>query len=71
MAEEKFINVHELKDKTAQIITDLKKGKNYVILRYSEPVGVFVNWNLYKKFIAQERDFIKECKKCLSERKKE
>ncbi len=70
MAEEKFINIHELKDRTAKIVADLKKGENYVILRYSEPVGVFVNWDLYKKFMVQERDFIQKCRKCLSEIKK-
>lgn len=68
---EKFINTNELANKTSEIIRDLEKGTNYIVLRYSDPVGVLVSYEDYKKLIAVESNFIKECKSCLSTVKKQ
>lgn len=66
MTEEKFINVNELQNKTSEIIRDLEKGKNYVVLRYSDPVGVLISYHDYKKLQNLESNFVHECKACLS-----
>ena len=70
MAKEKFINVNELQNKTSEIVRDLKKGKSYVVLRYSDPVGVLVSYKDYKKLQNLESDFVHECKACLGAIKK-
>ncbi|PIZ00534.1 hypothetical protein COY62_02085 [bacterium (Candidatus Howlettbacteria) CG_4_10_14_0_8_um_filter_40_9] len=64
---EKFINTNELANKTSEIIRDLEKGTNYIVLRYSDPVGVLVSYEDYKKLQNLESEFVSECKKCLKE----
>lgn len=64
---EKFINTNELANKTSEIIRDLNDGTNYVVLRYSDPVGVLISYEDYKKLQNLESDFVKECKSCLKE----
>lgn len=68
---EKFININELQNKTSEIVRDLKKGKNYVVLRYSDPVGVLISYKDYKKLQDLESDFVHECKSCLSATRKQ
>lgn len=63
---EKFINTNELANKTSEIIRDLEKGTNYIVLRYSDPVGALVSYEDYKKLQNLESEFVQECKSCLS-----
>lgn len=68
---EKFININELANKTSEIIRDLKTGKSYVVLRYSDPVGVLISYEDYKKLQNLESDFVSECKVCLAKSRKQ
>jgi len=63
---EKFITTNELANDASKILHNLKKGEGVVILRYSEPVGVLISWEDYKKIENLESDFVNECKTCLS-----
>jgi len=62
MSKEKFININELQNKTSKIVKDLGKGSNYVLLRYSDPVGVLASYESYKKLQNLESEFVNECK---------
>lgn len=68
---EKFISTNELANKTSELMRGLSKGISYVILRYSDPVGVLISYDDYKKFITAESSFVSECKSCLSAVKKQ
>lgn len=70
MKKEKFINTNELANKTSEIIRDLEKGSNFVVLRYSDPVGVLISYEDYKKLQNLESEFVSECKACLGKVKK-
>lgn len=70
MKKEKFINTNELANKTSEIIRDLEKNTNYIVLRYSDPVGVLISYEDYKKLQNLESEFVSECKKCLGEVKR-
>ena len=63
---EKFITTNELANDASKILRNLKKGEGRVILRYSEPVGVLISYDDYKKFMNLESEFVSECKRCLS-----
>lgn len=67
---EKFITTNELANDASKILRNLKKGEGVVILRYSDPVGVLISWEDYKKIENLESDFVKECKVCLGAIKK-
>ena len=62
---EKFISTNELANDASKILKNLKRGEGTVILRYSEPVGVLIPYDDYKKMNSLEQDFVKECKHCL------
>lgn len=66
---EKFINTNELANKTSEVIRDLEGGTNYVVLRYSDPVGVLISYEDYKKLQNLESEFVQECKSCIKETK--
>ena len=70
MRKEKFINTNELANKTSEIIRDLEKNTNYIVLRYSNPVGVLISYDDYKKLQNLESEFVSECKICLGKLKK-
>ncbi|RJO62075.1 type II toxin-antitoxin system Phd/YefM family antitoxin [candidate division WS5 bacterium] len=67
---EKFITTNELANDASKILKNLKKGEGVVVLRYSDPVGVLISWEDYKKIENLESDFVKECKVCLGTIKK-
>lgn len=62
---EKFISTNELANDASKILKNLKKNEGTVILRYSEPVGVLVSYEDYKRLQNLEADFVSECKACL------
>lgn len=62
---EKFITTNELANDASKILKNLKKGEGVVVLRYSDPVGVLISWEDYKKIENLESDFVSECKMCL------
>lgn len=62
---EKFITTNELANDASKILKGLKKGEGVVVLRYSDPVGVLISWEDYKKIENLESDFVSECKMCL------
>lgn len=62
---EKFISTNELANDASKILKNLKKGEGVVILRYSDPVGVLVDYEDYKKLENMEREQVNECKVCL------
>ena len=62
---EKFITTNELANDASKILKSLKKGEGVVVLRYSDPVGVLISWEDYKKIENLESDFVSECKMCL------
>lgn len=68
---EKFITTNELANDASKILRNLKKGEGNVILRYSEPVGVLISYDDYKKIENMELDKISECKACLGAIKRE
>ena len=67
---EKFITTNELANDASKILKNLKKGEGVVVLRYSDPVGVLISWEDYKKIENLESDFVSECKLCLGAIKK-
>jgi prevent-host-death family protein len=62
---EKFITTNELANDASKILRNLKKGEGTVILRYSDPVGVLISYEDYKRIENMEMDQLKECKVCL------
>lgn len=67
---EKFITTNELANDTSKILRNLKNGGGVVILRYSDPVGVLISYEDYKKIQTMESDFVRECRVCLGTIKK-
>lgn len=67
---ERFITTNELANDASKILRNLKKGEGTVILRYSDPVGVLISYEDYKKIENLENDFVRECKACLVSTKK-
>lgn len=67
---EKFITTNELANDASKILRNLKKGEGTVILRYSEPVGVLISYDDYKKIENIERTQLNECKICIGKVKK-
>lgn len=67
---EKFITTNELANDASKILRNLKKGEGTVILRYSNPVGVLISYDDYKKIENLESDFVSECRSCLVSAKK-
>lgn len=67
MKKEKFINTNELANKTSEVMRDLEGGTSYVVLRYSDPVGVLISYKDYKKLQNLESEFVSECKACLKD----
>lgn len=68
---EEFINVNELQNETSKVLKGLEEGKKYVLMRYSKPVAVLVGYEDYQEIKNLESNFVKECKACLVEAKKE
>lgn len=62
---EKFITTNELANDASKVLRNLKKGESVVVLRYSDPVGVLISWEDYKKMENFEADKVHECKMCL------
>lgn len=62
---ERFITTNELANDASKILRGLKKDEGVVILRYSEPVGVLISYDDYKKIQSLESEYVKECKACL------
>ncbi len=62
---EKFITTNELANDASKILRELKNGEAKVVLRYSDPVGVLISYNDYKKLQSQEVRHVMECKSCL------
>lgn len=62
---EKFITTNELANDASKILKNLKDGEGTVVLRYSDPVGVLLTWEDYKKIENMKVDHIMECKSCL------
>ena len=67
---EKFITTAELANGASKVLAGLKNGTGTVILRYSDPVGVLISWDDYKKIENMEIDKVSECKACLGAIKK-
>lgn len=68
---EKFITTNELANDASKILKNLESGEGVVILRYSDPVGVLVSYEDYKKMANRELEQVKECKVCLGAIKRE
>jgi hypothetical protein len=66
---EKFITTAELANGASKVLAGLKRGTGTVILRYSDPVGVLISWDDYKKIENLEIQQVKECKSCISNTK--
>lgn len=64
---QEFINVNELQNETPKIIKDLEEGKNFVLLRYSKPVGVLVGYDEYEKILKSLEGHVEECKACIKD----
>ncbi len=62
---EKFITTNELANDASKILRELKNGEAKVVLRYSDPVGVLVSWEDYKKMENREAEQVSACKACL------
>ncbi len=67
---EKFISTNELANDASKILKNLKKGESTVILRYSDPAGVLISYEDYKRYSSLEQEFVHECKACLVEARK-
>jgi len=66
---ERFITTNELANDASKILRELKKGEAKVVLRYSDPVGVLISWEDYKRMENSEAEQVNECKVCLSNTK--
>lgn len=62
---EKFITTNELANDASKILRELKNGEAKVVLRYSDPVGVLISWEDYKRMENREAEQVIECKSCL------
>jgi prevent-host-death family protein len=62
---EKFITTNELANDASKILRELKNGEAKVVLRYSDPVGVLVSYDDYKKMQNREAKQVMECKSCI------
>jgi prevent-host-death family protein len=62
---EKFITTNELANDASKILRELQDGEAKVVLRYSDPVGVLISWDDYKKMQNREAEQVNECKVCL------
>lgn len=62
---EKFITTNELANDASKILREMKNGESMVVLRYSEPVGVLISWEDYKRMQNREAEQVHECKMCL------
>jgi PHD/YefM family antitoxin component YafN of YafNO toxin-antitoxin module len=62
---EKFLTTNELANDASKILRELKNGEAKVVLRYSDPVGVLISWDDYKKLQNREAEQVNECKMCL------
>ncbi len=62
---EKFISTNELANDASKILKNLTAGEGLVILRYSDPVGVLICYDDYKKIQNMELNQVHECKACL------
>jgi PHD/YefM family antitoxin component YafN of YafNO toxin-antitoxin module len=62
---EKFLTTNELANDASKILRELKNGEAKVVLRYSDPVGVLISWEDYKKLQNREAEQVNECKMCL------
>jgi hypothetical protein len=62
---EKFITTNELANDASKLLRELKNGEAKVVLRYSDPVGVLICWEDYKKLQSIEEEHVHECKACL------
>lgn len=62
---EKFITTNKLADDASKILKNLKNGEGVVVLRYSDPVGVLLSYEDYKKIENMEINQVQECKACL------
>jgi hypothetical protein len=62
---EKFITTNELANDASKILKNLKNGEGTVVLRYSDPVGVLMTWEDYKKIENMQVKHIMECKSCI------
>ncbi len=62
---EKFITTNELANDASKILRELKGGEAKVVLRYSDPVGVLVSYEDYKRMQNREAEQVHECKVCL------
>lgn len=67
---ERFITTNELANDASKILRELKKGEAKVVLRYSDPVGVLISWEDYKRMENAEAEQVSECKVCLGAIKK-
>ena len=68
---ESFITTNELANNASKVLAGLKRGTGTVILRYSDPVGVLISWDDYKKIENLESAQLNACKSCIAEAKKE
>ncbi|MDD3481221.1 MAG: type II toxin-antitoxin system prevent-host-death family antitoxin [Patescibacteria group bacterium] len=62
---EKFITTNELANDASKILKNLRAGESTVVLRYSEPVGVLVSYDDYRRMENIEKEHVTECKACL------
>jgi prevent-host-death family protein len=67
---EKFITTNELANDASKVLRNLKNGEGVVVLRYSDPVGVLISWEDYKRMENREAEQVSECKMCLGTIKK-
>ncbi len=63
--QEKYTNQRELQSKTKSLINGVKNGERYIVLRYTEPVGVLIGMDEYRYLLSK-----KNCKHCLESIKK-
>lgn len=47
--EEDFLTVSELQAKISEAIRNVEGGKKYVVMRYSKPSSVLLNYSEYKE----------------------
>ncbi len=59
----KTINVNELQSKISGVLSEVQKGQDYEVMRYSEPVAVLVSYENYLKLRG-------ECKRCVEDLRK-
>lgn len=67
---EKFITTNELANDASKVLRNLKKEESVVVLRYSDPVGVLISWEDYKRMENRDAEQVSECKSCLSQLKR-